>query len=153
MKPIVVATDGSPGAEKAVENAVRLAKALDEPLTVVAVWQVPVSHYAYGPVAWAPELAEAERERADRAVSAAAAAAAEAGVDVDVVVRQGMPVDEILRLADERDAGLIVLGSHGWGAVKRLWFGSVSTRVLHEAHRPVLVVPSDPLAEQAAVAA
>jgi nucleotide-binding universal stress UspA family protein len=64
-----------------------------------------------------------------------------------------MPVDQILQLADERDAALIVLGSHGWGAIKRMWFGSVSTRVLHDAHRPVLVVPSDPAVAKAAVAA
>jgi nucleotide-binding universal stress UspA family protein len=153
MKPIVVATDGSPGAECAVEKAVLLAKALGEPLTVLAVWQVPTSTFAYGQVAWTPELAAAEQERAERAAASAAATAADANVNVDIVVRQGMPIDQILRLADERDAELIVLGSHGWGAIKRMWFGSVSTRVLHEAHRPVLVVPSDPAVVKSAVAA
>jgi nucleotide-binding universal stress UspA family protein len=153
MKPIIVATDGSPGAECAVEKAVLLAQALGESLTVFAAWQVPTSTFAYGQVAWTPELAEAERERAERAAESAAAIAADANVNVEVVVRQGMPVDQILQLADERDAALIVLGSHGWGAIKRMWFGSVSTRVLHDAHRPVLVVPSDPAVAKAAVAA
>jgi hypothetical protein len=36
---------------------------------------------------------------------------------------------------------LILLGSHGWGAMRRVVFGSVSTSVLHHARRPVLVVP------------
>jgi nucleotide-binding universal stress UspA family protein len=153
MKPIVVATDGSPGAECAVRKAVLLAKALAEPLTVLAVWQVPASTLAYGQIAWAPELAEAERERAEHAVEAAAAIAADASVNVEVVVRQGSPVDQIVRFAEERDAALLVLGSHGWGALKRMWFGSVSTRVLHEAHRPVLVVPSEPAVSKTAIAA
>ena len=35
---------------------------------------------------------------------------------------------------------MIVVGAHGWGPIRRLWHGSVSIAVLHEAHCPVLVV-------------
>ena len=61
-------------------------------------------------------------------------------------VRHGDPARQICRLASERDARLIVVGSHGWGALRRLVFGSVSTGVLHHAKQPVLVVPSRPVA-------
>jgi nucleotide-binding universal stress UspA family protein len=37
---------------------------------------------------------------------------------------------------------MIVIGAHGWGSFRRLWHGSVSMTVLHEAHCPVLVVHS-----------
>jgi nucleotide-binding universal stress UspA family protein len=152
-KPILLATDGSPSARRAVEEAVGLAKATGKPLVVVAVWQVPVTTYAYGAVPWVPELAEAEKERAVKALDEASRVAAAAGVAVDTVIAEGLSVQTICETAEERDAAMIVLGAHGWGTFKRLWFGSVSTGVLHEAHRPVLVVPSEPITEPAAVAA
>lgn len=153
MNPILLATDGSPSARRAVDEAVKLAKATGRPIVAVAVWQVPATTYAYGPVPWVPELAEAERSRATGALVAAAAQAAEAGVPCDQVLVEGLPVQSICEVAEERNAELVVLGSHGWGMVKRLWFGSVSTGVLHESHRPVLVVPSEQAAATKRVAA
>ncbi len=141
-KPILLAADGSPSARRAVEEAVNLAKSMQRPLVAIAVWQVPVTTYAYGPVPWVPELAEAERDRATTALAEVAAFAKDAGVEVEQVLVEGLPVQMICETAAERDAALIVIGSHGWGTMKRLWFGSVSTGVLHESHRPVLVVPS-----------
>jgi nucleotide-binding universal stress UspA family protein len=79
-------------------------------------------------------------EQARKVVCAAAAEAHDAGVDVETVVRRGTPVQRICEIADEHDARLIVVGSHGWGPFKRALFGSVSTGVLHHASRPVLVV-------------
>jgi nucleotide-binding universal stress UspA family protein len=153
QQPILLATDGSPSARRAVAEAVALAKAAGRPLVVLAVWQVPVTTYAYGPVPWVPELADAERKRAENAIEEAAAIAKAEGVDPETVLVEGLPVRTICDVAEEHDAGMIVLGSHGWGRVKRLWFGSVSTGVLHEAHRPVLVVPSEEEPAAAAVAA
>jgi nucleotide-binding universal stress UspA family protein len=56
-----------------------------------------------------------------------------------------MPVDEICLAAETYKPRFLVLGSHGWGAVKRGVFGSVSTGVLHRAKCPVLVVRADPV--------
>ena len=61
-------------------------------------------------------------------------------VDVFVYARIGDPVREILGLAEEIGADLIVLGSHGYGAMGRLLIGSVSEAVLHGARCPVLIV-------------
>jgi nucleotide-binding universal stress UspA family protein len=152
-KPILLATDGSPSARRAVEEAVALARATGRPLVALAVWQVPVTTYAYGPVPWVPELADAERERAAKALEQAKAVAAAAEVEVEPVIAEGMPVQTICETAEQHDAVMIVLGAHGWGTFKRLWFGSVSTGVLHEAHRPVLVVPSEQAEHTAAAAA
>jgi nucleotide-binding universal stress UspA family protein len=64
------------------------------------------------------------------------------GVEIDFFVhaRIGKPVDEILGLAEEVGADLIICGSHGRGAMGRLLIGSVSEAVLHGARCPVLIV-------------
>jgi nucleotide-binding universal stress UspA family protein len=53
----------------------------------------------------------------------------------------GLPADEILAAAKERDAGLVMMGSHGHGALYHLFTGSVVTGVLKKTDRPVMVVP------------
>ncbi len=69
------------------------------------------------------------------------------------VAATGSAVDEICKKASESDAQLIVVGSHGWGAARRLFSGSVSTGLVHSAPCPVLVVrSSEHVAEHAAAA-
>jgi len=58
---------------------------------------------------------------------------------------RGIPVDEICLAAETYTPRFLVVGSHGWGVVKRAVFGSVSTGVLHRAKCPVLVVRADPV--------
>jgi nucleotide-binding universal stress UspA family protein len=60
------------------------------------------------------------------------------------VVLRGIPVDEVCLAAETYKPRFLVIGSHGWGVVKRAIFGSVSTGVLHRARCPVLVVRADP---------
>jgi nucleotide-binding universal stress UspA family protein len=60
-------------------------------------------------------------------------------VPVETAVRRGSPADEIVRCATEIGAGLIVMGSRGWGEMHAVLLGSVSERVLHAAHCPVLI--------------
>lgn len=141
MKPIVLATDGSPVAAEATAKAIELAEAFGAPLVIATIWQVtyePVG-IAFGTLV--PNLDSVGNEEARKIVEQAAAPAHEAGVECETIVRRGYPAQEICAIADEEDAQLIVLGSHGWGTMRRAIFGSVSTNVLHHAGRPVLVVP------------
>ena len=62
------------------------------------------------------------------------------GEVVEVHARIGRPDAEIVGLADELGAGLIVLGSRGLGPLRRALMGSVSDSVVRHAHCPVLVV-------------
>jgi nucleotide-binding universal stress UspA family protein len=140
MGPILVATDGSPSAEAALKKAIELAKATGGELVVVTVWHVALSAFAYEPLVVVPEVLESEREAGGVVLATAVARAAAAGVDAEPVLLEGRAVDEICREAAERNATMIVLGSHGYGPVQRLIFGSVSTGVLHHATCPVLVV-------------
>lgn len=61
----------------------------------------------------------------------------------DIEVHYGNPVAHILQHADNLDVDLIVLGSHGKGAIKYAFLGSVAEKVLRKCHRPVLIVPLD----------
>jgi len=64
------------------------------------------------------------------------------GVDATALMVQGQTAESILKEADRLKAELIVIGSHGHGAVHHLLVGSVSEHVLRKAKCPVLVVPT-----------
>ena len=146
MRPIMLATDGSPTAEEATTTAIELARQLGAELLVVSVWDIPYVGYSAMGVAPAPmseELSWLGEDQAARVVTEAAARAEEAGVVTRTRVLRGFPVEEICQAARVAAPQFLVLGSHGWGALKRALFGSVSTGVLHHAPCPVLVVPTE----------
>jgi len=155
-RPILFATDGSPSAEDGQKEAFRLAERLGVPLVVVSVVHPvapPVGYAAYGYADIVSELTEAERHRVEALLAEISEAAEAEGLRCSTVVAQGFAVEEICRKASEYDVELIVVGSHGWGAARRLVSGSVSTGLVHAAPCPVLVVrPRLRAGEQAAAA-
>ena len=151
MKPVLLATDGSPTAEKATDTAIELARLLGTELVVASVWSIPSATVGFAPVPIPADLDQLGEDGARTVALSAAARAKEQGVDARVCVLRGFPVQEICLAAERFDPRLLVVGSHGWGAVKRALFGSVSTGVLHHAKCPVLVVRGE--AADVAVAA
>jgi nucleotide-binding universal stress UspA family protein len=147
MRPIILATDGSASAASAMEQAIELAVESQAPLLVVTVWDSPYTGLGYAPLPVVVDVDAGMMERAPQIVEAVAQRARAAGVNVETVVRRGFPVDEICRLADERNARLIVIGSHHWGRMRRALYGSVSQGVVQSAHCTVLVVPAAPAQE------
>lgn len=145
MKPIVLATDGSPSAAEATLQAVELAGVLGAPIVAVAVEHVTVPSYGYfGYAQILSEMRAIECEHVEETLAHAKAVAAEAGVECDVVHGTGFVAEAICKVARERNARLIVIGAHGWGPIRRTLHGSVSTAVLHDAPCPVLVVRGGP---------
>ena len=65
-----------------------------------------------------------------------------AGVDTTALLVHGATVETILKEASELEVDMIVVGSHGRGAMYQLLMGSVSEAILHESRLPVLVVPT-----------
>jgi nucleotide-binding universal stress UspA family protein len=155
-RPILFATDGSPSAQEAQKDALELAQRLDAPLLVVSVAHpalpaVGYSGYGYSNVV--AELTEAEHRRVKELLATIAATAGAGGVACSTVAADGFAVEEICRVARERHAQMIVVGSHGWGVARRLFSGSVSTGLVHTAPCPVLVVRSSQQAQEHAAAA
>lgn len=141
MRPVVLATDGSPSAEAARDEAIELALAMRVPLRVVVAWAMPtVAAFDYAALTVTHELTEAVREHALTVAEETAARARAAGVDVSTELREGDATEQICAVAESSSARMIVVGAHGWGAVKRLLLGSVSSRLVHEAPCAVLVV-------------
>ncbi len=142
-RPILFATDGSPSAEEAQKEALELARRLEAPLLVVSVAHAAlpaVGYAAYGYSNVVAELTEAENKRVKALLATIGTTACAEGVPCSTVFVEGSAVEEICRIAAEHDAQLVVVGSHGWGAARRLLSGSVSTGLVHSAPCPVLVV-------------
>ncbi len=139
-RTIVVGTDGSSSAERAVQQSIDLAAADSARLVIVTAFdrtdakpddRIPED------VRWlATDPNEAERHaRHGRQL------AAEKGVkDVVVQALEGDPAHELLEAADTFDADLIVVGSVGLTGSARYLLGSVASSVLHHAPCDVLVV-------------
>ena len=143
MNTIVLATDGSPAALEATSEAVGLAQDIAARLVIVGVEHVGVpsyGYYGYGEVYL--ELINGEHEHVQRVLADAAHQADDAGVDYETIAGTGDVVATICDVARRKQARLIVVGSHGWNALRRAVFGSVSSGVLHAAPCPVLVVRS-----------
>ena len=83
-----------------------------------------------------------EFRREHRDVEALAGELRDAGRDVTALCVQGPTIDTILAQADQLQADLIVVGSHGHGATYDLLVGSVSSGVIRKSKVPVLVVPA-----------
>lgn len=144
---ILVATDGS---EHAIAAA-HFAATLLNPEAVAQIVVVAVKRPFYleplgGPGLLAPlpqsaydELERAADELVRQAVTATMEALGPLAGKARTVIREGRAADEIVKLAAEEATDLIVIGSRGWGEARAVLLGSVSERVLHSAHCPVLI--------------
>ena len=139
---ILLATDGSEEAELAVLRAVELAEATDSELHVVHVGVVPTFLKSYpGTLGYERTLYEQIEEESRELLRKESWRVKVAGGTVaGAHLRMGAVALEIVALAEELQADLIVMGSRGLGAVRRALMGSVSDSVVRHAHCPVLVV-------------
>lgn len=142
---IVLATDGSEEATLAARPAIDLAATTGSELHVVYAVPVPLAIDAPSETLAMSEVAtEEERERARRFLDEQVERIrADGGTVAQAHVRIGRPDEEIVHLSDEIGAGLIVVGSRGFGRMRRALMGSVSDSVVRHAHCPVLVVRPD----------
>jgi nucleotide-binding universal stress UspA family protein len=142
---ILVATDGSEPARRAVAVALELARETGDDVCFVTVWRE--LHGDFGlPYAklLAPDIADIERDWARDTLAAAAAEAEAAGVQAETIARHGKPAAEISAVAAELGVRMIVVGSSGWGPIEGMLLGSVSSEVIRRSTCPVLVVPRLP---------
>ncbi len=136
-KQIMVPLDGSKFAETAVPLALTLSRKTGAPIHLVTVIE-PVPAFAYED--WSTAAEEWTREYLAKLTEDVAS---RAGGEVTSAVLSGHVVDTLLQESREKSADLIVMASHGRGAVSRVWLGSVADRFVRQADRPVLLVKPD----------
>jgi nucleotide-binding universal stress UspA family protein len=134
---IVVGADGSPTSDIAVAEAVELASKHRAKLRVVHVTpevKESVDFYSI------QEVKEALHDEGREILGKACSLADTKGVEVVGHIVAGEPEDKLVSFADEYDADLIVMGSHGHSGIVKLLMGSVTEKVVSHAHCSVLVV-------------
>ena len=143
MSGIFVGVDGSDHSRLALAWALREAARQAMPLTVISVRPTPVRPAT--DIYWAvPDLPvdtrgeEAELQALREFVNKVADETGETLPDITVVMEKGDPAEELIKAS--RDADLLVVGSRGSGGFARLMLGSVSSKVVHHAACPVVVV-------------
>ena len=131
---LVIGYDGTDGSRAALSEGLGLAGELGAAITLV---------FSYDKVVVGGESADldaAVAERAAAVLAEGAATAEAAGVAVTTDAREGTPADVLAEVAAERDARMLVIGSHGEAPLKALIVGSTTQRLLRTTDRPVLVV-------------
>ena len=146
---LVLGYDGSDCSKAALARTAELAGAMtDATVLVVYAYEFSIGYVPTG-MAESPLLMSAEfdehsdlvRGYADGQVKEAAEVLRAAGVRVETRVEEGRPVEVLLQVAKDADATLIVIGSHGEGAMSAAFMGSTALKLLHHSTLPVLVVP------------
>jgi nucleotide-binding universal stress UspA family protein len=140
---IVVGTDGSETAGKAVLQATELARQVGAKVSLVSAYE-PVSGQRLREerreVPKDMEWMVNPREDVEATLKEAAEQLEGAGVEVDTFAREGDAADAILDVAEETHADLIVVGNKGMTGTKRFLLGSVPNKVSHHAPCSVLII-------------
>ncbi len=137
IRTILLATDLQPASEPATAEALALASALNARLLVVSVID-PGQRRVAGRRGEA--RVDQIRERREAAAQKLVSRGRRLAADVTFLVWEGDPGEAIVEASNAEGADLIVVGSHGRGAVGRFLIGSVSDHVVRQAGCPVMVV-------------
>ncbi len=145
-KAIVVGTDGSDRAARAVHEALTVAEMSGATLHVVHVVR-PVSSSMMGaehvdPVAIATAVSDM-RDEGDHICARVAADAKRAGIAAEIHNVEGDPADVLITVAEAVGADLVVVGNRGLSGVKRFVLGSVPNKVAHHCPCSLLIVNTD----------
>jgi nucleotide-binding universal stress UspA family protein len=142
-KKIVVGVDGSPGSGAAIAWAIHEAGTSRAEIIAVHVVKPVVSH-ASAAASAGVRLHEFDHARPGRRSSVAHELfelLKTSGIEHRILTIEGHPATEILRVADDEDAGLVVVGNGLHSAMPEIFLGSVAHELTHRARRPLAIIP------------
>ena len=143
VKRILVATDFSRGADRALVVGIQLARAFHATIDLLHVYP-SITYVAAPPAGVFPATpSPMDLENIDRALAELADHVRNADVECRTASIEGDPAKEIISHAANVDGDLIVMGTQGRTGLRRLIIGSVAEAALRPAVTPVLVVPSE----------
>ena len=148
LKRVLYPTDFSEVSEKALDYVLLLKKAGAEEVVLLHVVEGKEVEAILGAAPWFGKSREEMRKEVERRIKEdrenvlndIASRLEKEGCRVKKIVAFGNPVKEILRVEEEEDVSIIVMGSHGRTNIMEMLIGSVSEKVVRNAKRPVLVV-------------
>ena len=138
---ILLATDGSEEAQLAATTASDLTQKTNSELHVATVGpDLPLYELPEHPAEFEDVLRQNRRTAKEMLEEQAKRIEESGGTVKETHLREGRAAEEIVELAEELGAGLIVMGSRGHGRLRRALMGSVSDAVVRHAHCPVTIV-------------
>ena len=138
---ILLATDGSEEAQLAATTAADLAQKTNSELHLITVGSgYPLYELPEHPADFEDVLRENRREAKEMLERQAKRIEESGGSVNETHLREGRAEEEIVEVAEEIGAGLIVMGSRGHGRLRRALLGSISDAVVRHAHCPVTIV-------------
>ena len=151
FRKILVPLDGSEHSLKALEEASQIAKISSGKITLINVYSVQpimmpepsISGYTGTPVFTGAEVSriiEAAQRSGNKILQDGEQRISATGVQVEKMVVEGHTVQEIVRVANEGNFDLIVIGATGVSHIREMLLGSVTDGVVHHAHCAVLVI-------------
>lgn len=140
VRTIVVGTDGSAGAERALAWSAELAAQTGARVVLVHAFD-PIGMLGSSPPPF--DLPAIAAELRERLAGPWAAPLTAAGVTFVTELAEDRPVRALVRAADTHDADLIVVGARGMSTVKGIVLGSTSDGLAHHTRRPVCIVHLD----------
>ena len=141
-KAIIVGVDGSETSMRAAEIATDVARSLQARLLLATVVRPPEGWWGIGGAPPSPEALSAALVEGQQQVLRETEEGLDLdGIDYETVEELGDPSSRLIAVAEEREAGLIVIGKRGAGLAERVMLGSVADRLCHHSPAPVMVVP------------
>jgi nucleotide-binding universal stress UspA family protein len=138
---ILLATDGSEEAQLAATTAADLAQKTNSELHLITVGpDLPLYELTEHPADFEDVLRKNRREAKEMLEQQAKRMEESGGTVSETHLREGRAEEEIVEVAEEIGAGLILMGSRGHGRLRRALMGSVSDAVVRHAHCPVTIV-------------
>lgn len=141
-KKILAAIDYSEITPELVRRAAGFADALAAKLVFLHIVAPEPAFVGYDAYAYPGRDARAGELREEKKLlTETVEGVRELGIDASAYMKESPVVEGILEFAEEHQIDLIVVGTHGKGAIKRALLGSVSQQILHKTRIPVLIIP------------
>lgn len=137
---ILLAVDGSPMSTRAAKYAARLTAQLATPAQLILFHADPPMLQAVAVKIGLESVKRIHTENGQHAIRAARTALRRARVEFSERLTVGEPAESIVKVASAERCDLIVMGTHGQGALQRLLLGSVASKVIAHTDIPVTVV-------------
>ena len=140
FKKILIATDGSENAAKAVSHGVNVARTTGAEVHILYVISTEHAVTTRTVMGWTDSFEKYLGEIGKEALANATSVGEKAGVKVEPIFRKGRPAEEILGYAKENNIDLIIMGTQGLAGIKKFLIGSVAQKVLRHSKVPVMIV-------------